>query len=128
MSKLKKYLKREVVQAAPAFNIGGEIYLEDDANTPTITNPSQEGFGIHHIMGENLEWETKEDFEELYVPWETPKDRLICLRDEIKTEIDDTNLELKLSRDDVDLSLMRIEVGALITCYKVLEERISRMK
>lgn len=128
MSKLRKYIRREIVQAVPAFNISGEIIQEDNPAAPTVTNPSQEGYGIYRILDRNIGWEQKETFEELYVPFDTRKEMLECLRSDLMGEIYDLTRELESSTDEVDNALMRIEKEALTTCYRVIDERISRMK
>lgn len=127
MDKLKICIKKDLVKVFPAFNIDGVVYAEDNPDTPTITKPSQRGYGILHLGGE-VEWVSNEDFKDDYIPYDTHKERLMYLRDEIKKEIDDSSLELKLARDSTDYPLMDIMMASLITCYKVLEERISRMK
>lgn len=126
MGKLKKYLKRDDVKAFPAFNIGGEVYAEDNPDTPTITDPSQKGYGIIHLGGE-LDWESEEDFKDKYVPYETTADRLMYLRDLLNRELEHLTKEMQTSHNEVDLMIMRIELNTLVTCRGVICERISRL-
>lgn len=124
---MERYISEEVVRVTLAFNINGEIYLEDDPNTPTITDPSQEGYAIRHIDG-TVEWKSKEDFEMFYVPYDNHKERITYLRNLIEMALKDIQLELKLASDDPDYPIIDITRTALINCYKVLDVRISRMK